>query len=326
MYMKSRRSLASGIFSFAFLAAVLIALLQRQAIFDWIRVRDYKPPAAIAKLATDTTMNDQTRRIFYVYHPELNDRSTFGSNCPNQAEKTIVLGCYVSQRGIYLFDVTDDRLAGVEEVTAAHEILHATYERLNGDERKKVDDMLSKAFAAVKTERIRATIESYRKAGADINNELHSILGTEVRNLTPELEAYYSRYFKDRSKVVSYSEQYEKAFNDRKALADGYLQQMGIIEKQLLVIKNEIDQMENSLSNGFRALEQERGSTNDPASFNAKVAAYNNQVATYRARVNTHNQLVARHNEILNLYNAIAVEENELIKALDSRPTTVQTQ
>lgn len=324
--MKPKRSYVSGLLSLAFLAAGILALLQRQAIFDWARLRNYQPPAAIAKLATDTTMNDTARNIFYVYHPSLVDRTQFSSHCPNQTEKTIVLGCYNSQTGIYLFDVTDERLAGVEEVTAAHETLHAVYERMNSKEKARMSAVLESAFKTVKDKRLIDTIESYRKAGADVNNELHSILGTEVRDLPVDLEKHYSKYFNDRKKIVGYSERYEKAFSDRKAQADSYLEQMEAIERQLPPLKREIDRMEAELSRSYNALEQDRNSTRDAAAFNARVAEYNRQVAAYSSRVNTYNQLVERHNQILNLYNAVANEGNELIKALDSRPTAVPSQ
>ena len=38
--------------------------------------------------------------------------------------KTAVLGCYAN-REISIFNVTDQRLDGIREVTAAHEMLHA---------------------------------------------------------------------------------------------------------------------------------------------------------------------------------------------------------
>src|SRR5688500_6829178 len=99
-----RRS-TSLILSLAFVAVAWLAFLQRQAIYDWWRLRGYTPPARISALADQTTMNASTRRLFYVYHPELDDAATFNNHCREKSEQTIVLGCYVSNRGIYLFDV-----------------------------------------------------------------------------------------------------------------------------------------------------------------------------------------------------------------------------
>src|SRR6185295_11567695 len=102
-------------------------------------------------------MTPDTRRLFYVYHPVLEDKQAFNSHCTD-SEKTIVLGCYISRTGIYLYDVTDSRLNGVEQVTAAHETLHAAYERLSSSERKRVDGLTAQAFAQVTDQRIKDTI------------------------------------------------------------------------------------------------------------------------------------------------------------------------
>ncbi len=324
--MRSKRLILPWIFTLSFSCLLVIAWLQRQAIFDSLRLRGYQPSAVIAQLATNTTMNDRTRRLFYVYHPELNDREAFNQNCPDRGEKTIVLGCYVNRRGIYLFDVNDPRLSGVEEVTAAHEILHAAYDRLSVKDKVNVTEMLNRAYDEVTDERIRKALDTYRQAGDDVNNEIHSILGTEVRDLPPELETYYSRYFDDRKKIVSFSENYEKEFTGREAQAESYLQRMNEIEGELPGIKREIDELEVELTGNHQSLERERQTTEDPAEFNRKVAVYNNRVGIYRGKLNQYNKLVEEHNQLVNQYNSIALEENELIKALDSRPATVNTQ
>ena len=329
--MRSRRSVISGIVTFGLLFLTALALWQRQNIFDWYRLRGYVPSAEVAALAANTTMSDKARRIFYVYRPELNDRAQFSSHCPNNGEKTIVLGCYINPVGIYLFDVTDERLKGIEEVTAAHETLHAAYDRLSSSEKARIDKLLNDAFSKISDKRLVDTIESYKKAGADISNELHSILGTEVRNLPPELEEYYARYFTNRVTIVEYSEKYEKVFSDRKAQADSYLKQLSDIESQLAAIRQSTDAMEAELNSQYKELQQERNrfdATSQSAvnAYNTKVNAYNNQVAVYKTRIQTYNQLVEEHNQILEKYNAIALEENELIKAIDSRVPAVSNQ
>ena len=49
------------------------------------------------------------------------------------------------------------------------------------------------------------------------NNELHSILGTEIRKLTPALETHYAQFFINRLAVVAQSEAWESVFSDLKA-------------------------------------------------------------------------------------------------------------
>ncbi len=300
------------------------AWLLRQNIFDWTRLHNYQPNAAVVKLATDTTMDDYARHLFYVYHPSIESKQTFSQNC-SENEKTIVLGCYVSMQGIYIYDVKDTRLAGVEEVTAAHEMLHAAYDRLKPQEKQKINLLIQQAYSQVTDKRIRSNIDSYQQAGADTTNELHSILGTEVRNLPPDLETYYKRYFTDRAKIVSYSEQYQQIFTDRqnKVAAD---------DVNLKNIKIQIDALDASLKSQSQSLTADRQNLNNllargqTADYNAAVPSYNAKVTAYNADIATEQSLVDEYNTIVKERNALALEENELVKAIDSRPSTLPAQ
>jgi hypothetical protein len=272
-----------GIAATAILVAMpVLVIWQHQAVYDSFRLRGYVAPDKVVQLATDTGMRDLTRRIFYVYHPSIEDKAPFNKNCKS-SEQTIVLGCYVDGKGIYLLSVTDDRLNGVEQVTAAHETLHAVYARLNSKERAKVDVMTAEAFSKLNDQRIKDTIDLYKKQDPSVvPNELHSILGTEVRLLPADLEAYYSRYFSNRTKVVGFSEQYEQAFTDRKNQIVDY-------DAQLLSLKTEIDNLQSSLSKQATTLSSERERLGKLRS-NGQIDAYNAAVPGFNQKVNTYNQ------------------------------------
>ena len=66
-----------------------------------------------------------------------------------------MLGCYILNKGIYVYDITDDRLAGVRQVTTAHEMLHAAYDRLSVKERAQVDAMTAAAYEKLDNIRIK---------------------------------------------------------------------------------------------------------------------------------------------------------------------------
>ncbi len=84
-------------------------------------------------------------------------------------------------------------------VTAAHEMLHAAYAELAPGQRRRVDQLLDQAFEASADQRLRDTLAEYADAEpGQRHNELHSILPTEVAELSPPLERYYQRYFEDR--------------------------------------------------------------------------------------------------------------------------------
>lgn len=315
---------SSIVFSLIVIVLVSVGIWQRYYIYDQIRLWHYQPSAAVTQLADETTMVQSARRVFYANHPALDDRSTFSGHC-TAAEKTIVLGCYVSNQGIYLYDVTDSRLHGVVEVTAAHETLHAEYDRLSPGEKKKVNAMLTAAYAQVTDQRIRDTIKSYQDSGADITNELHSILGTEVRTLPADLENYYRQYFSNRSAIVAFSEQYESEFTNRQ-------QQVAAYDVQLKTMKQQIDESEAALKqqaqqiNAAYAQLQELRAQNNIEAYNAGVPSYNKSVSTYNAQVKQVQNLISQYNVIVTRRNAIAVEENQLSQAIDSRPDTLQSQ
>jgi hypothetical protein len=292
------------------LALTLFAWTKRQDIYDWSRLRGYTPPDAIAQLAFDTTMTNEARDVFYVYHPELNDRAAFSHNCSGFGEKTIVLGCYAGNTGIYLFDVSDERLHGVEEVTAAHEMLHAAYDRLSDKERARVDALTAKAFKNVTDDRIKDSIESYRERDASVvPNELHSIIATEVRTIPAELETYYRQYFTNRLSVVAYSEKYESVLTTRRNRAAS-------LELQISGLKTEIELLEKRLSAERDQLRADRAGVKTQE----EAVAYNSRVADYNQEINNLNGMITEYNNLVAEYKKVALETEDLYKALDSRP------
>ncbi len=292
----------------------------KQAIYDWLRLRQYQPAADIAQLTEHTTMTPSATRLFYVHHPVLADKTNFNEHCRDN-EQTIVLGCYVANQGIYLFDVTDQRLAGVEEVTAAHEMLHAAYNRLPADEKQHINTLIQSAYAQVNDERIKKVIGQYKTMGADTTNELHSILGTEVVSLPSDLEQYYSRYFANRKTVVEYSEKYEAVLSQRKDKITAY-------DQRLAALKAEIDEAQTNINSESDALKGERQSldallkSNQIEAYNAGVNGFNEKVRSLNAKVSQTRTLINEYNALVKERNDIALEEQELIKSLDSRLTS----
>jgi hypothetical protein len=306
------------------IGSVLLAVYNRQAIIDWARLRNYTPPARVAELADKTTMNDRARRLFYVNRPELNDKETFNQNCTD-SEATVVLGCYVSGQGIYVYDVKDKRLAGVHEVTAAHEMLHVAYERLSNEERAKIDALTVSTMKTIKDQRIIKTVKQYNDKDPNIvPNELHSILATEVRKLPAELEIYYQKYFNDRDKVVNLSESYEEAFNEIEDKVAAYDAELKVLKRQIEALQRTLELEQKQLASSKLSL--------DTYYEQKKYDQYNNLVPDYNALVREHNanvvviqQKIDRYNTVVKLRNNLATQQNQLYKAIDSRPEKVKT-
>ena len=297
---------------------VVIVLVNRQNILDQIKLYGYTAPDSISALATDDTMSTFATKVFYVNHPSIDQKTIFSQNCSSRTEQTIVIGCYHgNQNGIYLLSVTDQRLHGVEEVTAAHEMLHAAYDRLDTKERQKIDLLLNDYYTnTLKDQRIRDEVDAYKTTEPnDITNEMHSIFGTEVGVLPPELEGYYQKYFNDRSKVVAYSSAYAGEFTSRR-------QQVSADDAQLLVLKNQIEVITNQLTAQEGELQVRRNqmqaerSSGDIQSYNAQVPVYNAAVAAYNAEILSAKRLITEYNTLVEKRNAIALEVSELARAI----------
>jgi hypothetical protein len=308
-------------------AALLILLVvlglvvyDRQAITDWGKLRGYVPAMAIAQLATDDTMTDKARHLLYVNRPEIAAGTTFTGKCPKASEKTIVLGCYVgNDDGIFIYKVDDPRLDGVEQVTIAHETLHAAYRRLPSGERSKVDSMLMYYYQHQLTDqRIKDTIASYKQSEPnDVVNEMHSVFGTEIANLPAGLEAYYKQYFTDRTQVVAQAAKYQAEFTSRQDQVAQYDAQLKQLKAQIEANEAQLDQQKTALDAQSKTMDSERAS-GQIAAYNSQVASYNQAVGTYRSLASATKAMIDQYNGIVEARNAIALEAAQLTKELSA--------
>lgn len=309
------------------LGGAVLALSQRQAISDWARLRKYQAPAAIADIATKDTMTDYARKVFYVNDPQLSDKTDFRNQCPkNGGEQTIVLGCYRGfQNGIFVLHVTDARLDGVEQVTAAHEMLHAAYDRLSTSERSRINALLTDYYHNdLKDERLKAIVDSYKKTEPnDVVNEMHSIFGTEVVQLPPALEQYYARYFTQRTQVAAFAARYQAEFTSRQA-------QVTQDDAQLTALKAQIESAQATLETNLSSIEAQRTqltnlrTNNDIAAYNAGVPAYNAAIVSYNNLVATTKAQIEHYNALVAERNAIALEQNKLSSELNASAAPIQ--
>ncbi len=302
----------------AILILIFIALSNRQNIFDWWALRDYTPPVTVATIADQISLNPSSKKVFYVNKPIITSSAEFTKNCPtNSQEKTIILGCYHgNQKGIYLLDVNDPRLEGVEQVTAAHEMLHAEYDRLSSSEKDSVNKMLNDYAKTITDQRILDTLDAYKQSEpGELANEMHSIFGTEIAALPANLEQYYKKYFIDRSKVVAYSQKYQNEFTSRK-------DKIAADDAQLASYKTQINNYEDQLTaelNNINALESTMNSyknSGNYGAYNANVDYFNNMVYAYNRKVNLVQSLINKHNALVAERNAIVLEETQLIQNL----------
>jgi hypothetical protein len=301
-------------------AVVIIGIRFTQDFEDWSKLLTYQPPAEIAKLAATTTMTDTARRLFYVNQPTIESRKSSLNLCKG-TEHTIVLGCYVVSKGIFLQAVTDPRLQGVMEVTAAHEMLHVAYQRMSLFEQTQLNKKLQAVLAQLQNPRILKLVKTYdNQDPRSVNNELHSIFGTEVRNLSSELEKHYQTYFTNRSTIVALSERYEGVFTALRTRAKTLSQQLEsqkvALEQLVIQVKQEAKTVESERSNLQTSIVTNPNSDHNfqISTFNNRVKNYNQLVSQLKVQTNTYNQLVNEHN-------SLALEEKSLVESLENKST-----
>lgn len=312
---------ASLIISTALLIAVSVGIRQRDVIFDWLLLRGYTPSQAIAQLAADTTMSSKGRAFFYINHPRLDGKTLLSEACPADSEKTIVLGCYHPvERGIFLYDVHSAQLDGVEQVTAAHEMLHAAYDRLSSHERAYVNGLLEDYYKYdLHDPTVKAEITAYKQSEPhDVVNEMHSVFGTEIAKLPAPLEHYYEQYFTNRQKIVQYAANYRAAFTSRESMIDQYDTQLANLKSRITSDETAIDNELAAINTSKSQLDRERSS--DVAAYNAGVLPYNAAIDHYNALISTTKQLIEKYNSIVDRRNGVAFQEQQLEQALSSTP------
>lgn len=201
-----------------------VAYLHRQQINDHFAAQKFEAPAAIVELTDKLQLTEAGHRIFWASEPTLDASQNFNEQCAqvDHSEDGHILGCYTKSR-IHLFEVSDERLDGIVEVTAAHELLHATFARLGDSERASLVRKLNRLYDELAPEDPelvqRMSVYSSLSKTA-FANELHSVLGTEQRDLPAWLEEHYATWFQDRGVILDFFDNYHAVFNQLKQRAD----------------------------------------------------------------------------------------------------------
>lgn len=303
----------------------LAVVFNRQMLQDRITVMSYHPSAQVAALADNAGMSEYGRFMFYVGTPEISSAEAFNEQCQRQERSSVLLGCYNGQQ-IYIYDVTNPEIKKIQEVTAAHEMLHIVWDRLPAAKQESLRSLLEAQYKQSQTPELDERMAYYeRQQPGERDNELHSILGTEVApgSLSPELEDYYKEYFSDRGKVTVLHEKYSAIFADLKAQATSL---QASIQEMASSINSDIAQYNASMGalNQAIAAHNEAGGAIDKRnedavwSYNNKRAALLNQAASLEVRKQAIEQAITDYQAKLKEYNALAVRSSELSSSIDS--------
>lgn len=268
------------------LAAVLF-VLNRQYIGDQLSVWSYTPSAQVTSIDKRVGFTNTGTFTLYATQPEVLGKDSFNSLCPRQEPGSPILGCYTGDDRVYIYDVTDERLDGMKEVTAAHEMLHAVWHRMSEEKRDELTKELTIAYERSATDELKERMAYYeRTQPGDFANELHSILATEMKELTPMLEAHYATYFEDRQTVVALHEAYSSVYAE--------------LQKQIDDLYTQLESLAESINQRSAAYE-------------ASLQAYEARVSSFEARSNSGGfsslaEIDAEYYPLMRTYDALEAE------------------
>lgn len=319
---KKPRRLVRSLITFSIFAGLsLFVTFNKQYILDVYHFWTYQPSAQVAAVADRAGMNDSGKFAFYATHPSLEGTQKFNTYCNRQEEGTAILGCYTGDR-IYVYDIKDKRFDGIQEVTASHEMLHAVYQRLSDGERTKINNLVEKEYQKLSTDpRFAERMAFYaRTEPGERDNELHSIIGTEVTDISAELEQHYAKYFKNRSQVLTLFQGYNQLFLavDKKTKA---------LSTELDALAKKIDTDMNSYNTSIKALNvdiedfnrrAEAGTFTSRAAFNKERDALEQRVADLDKTRSAIDTAAARYETLRKEYNETVTASNNLYKSIDS--------
>lgn len=300
------------------------AYSNKQWLADTYIITQYQPGKDVVEIQNDLRLTDLGERYFLVGQPEVSDSKQFNKQCQKRHEKSVVLGCYVAPFNVYIYNVTDQRLEGAKQVTAAHEMLHVAYDRLSDTEKESIGKLLEAVLPKIQSQdkglAERLAIYDETEPGERLN-ELHSILGTEAKDLSAELEKYYSQYFQDRSIVANFAAQYTKIFvdlqNSQQDLVDELKKLAEDINTETELLNKDIADLSSDIE-AFNEKANTQGSFSSEVEFNRERQALLDRQAQIESRKVALNQSIEHYNQKRDELQQLNVQVEELNTKLDS--------
>lgn len=316
----------------AIIFGILIALFLFEAFdflggYDYIKSMAYQPTPEMESVIKNLDLTDRGERILKATNPNLDSREIFNEKCDSHKTEIYVLGCYLTGDDmIHLYNVDTKELNGVRESTAAHELLHAVYNRLPFWEKSSLNDEMKKVYDSLdEKDEIKSSLELYN--ADDFYDELHSRLGTEKKDLPSGLEKHYAAIFNDQDKVVAYYDNYSGTFKKLE-------QELRNIEEKLEKLKTTIDEEESRLKTVATDLNSriddynKRVSAGNYTSVSSAQAEGNKlqaEVDKLNSDYDNLNKTITEYNNLINEYNNSVIRTNQIFDSINSNSGKIET-
>ena len=275
-----------------FLCLILTGIYKYQYILDQYALATFHPSNEVSSIIDRLQLTPKARAILARSRPQIDAKKAFNTDCQT-SKGELELGCYVNGR-IFVLKIENPSLAPEMDVVLAHELLHASYDRISQTQKTSVNEAIEATYSKITDADLKQRIADYAVSEpGQRDNELHSILGTEYSTLNPILESHYLNYFFDRSVIVAAQKSYQRVFEDQRRALDADLAGIRALKAQLTSLNRRMDSLKS----------------------NGSIAAYN-------ALVPQQNQLVDTINNRIRIYQQGVDEYNALSKSLDSQQIT----
>lgn len=303
-------SMASGLL-------IVAVALNYGVISDFLVGLSYRPTSEMAEIRESLGLTDTGVRIFNASTPVLQERQEFNQNCREVENASAILGCYRDGK-IYVYNIVDEELPGIRELTAAHELLHAVYHRMSNEEKSKWRNDLIKVYHENHSV-LGDEIELY--GDSEKQEELYVRAGTEIADLPEILEKHYREIFNDQDKIVGYYNSYIKVFREIEEKLENLYGEISALDEQISAKMAEYEA-------GIETLNAEISEFNDCAgtlncfssmyAFNKRRAELLAKRDTLETLYNELSALVDQYNKKVEEYNEYALHGQALNMAINS--------
>lgn len=274
-------------------------------------LKNYEPNRTILAIAQSATMTDYGKRLFFLSDPTLvSSAKELNDTCRTDAEHSNVttLGCFSSRdKKIFLLDDSGGMTQNLLVVTATHELMHSVFSRMSIEEKEIILKALLDVWHGPDHKYLEQRLMAYGSLNEAINyNELHSIVGTELKNLPQVLKDHYSKYF-DPVTVSRIANSFEQKLESQKKTVN-------VADKKIDSLKSEIVRKKKQISNFSAMLKEYKTRLNnfrsmgDISSYNSMVPMFNETVEKVKNLEDETNHLIKTYNEMIHTRNDHAQE------------------
>lgn len=230
---ENRRQVQRELKAAIVVVAVMLAVnfvVQNRTVRDVFAGMWFQPSAQMATMAGELELTATGERILKATQPVLEGQESFNEHCDSHESELSLLGCYTEGK-IYVYEITEERLAASNKVTLAHELLHAAWERMSFSEQEEIRGLLEEVRRE-NEEWFRTELVAYTEEAQ--MEEVWTRAGTKLRDLPAALEAKYARYFRNRLRIVEFYEEYQAPFRELQARNEE-------LRKLIFAMKDEIE-------------------------------------------------------------------------------------